>query len=73
MTLEISQIFAATNAGNLCALIGQVVTHLRILSIWRETQIALKVMLRGKPNPVFERDAAKARRPAASLVMRLKE
>jgi hypothetical protein len=61
--LEVSQIFAATNAGNLYALIGQVVTPRRILSILRETQTALKVMLRGKPNPSFERDAAKARRP----------
>ena len=62
--LEIGQIFAATNAGNLYALIGQAATPRRILSILREIQIALKVMLRGKPNPSFERDAAKARRPS---------
>lgn len=47
--LAIIQIFAAMNVGNLCALIGQVATPPRILSIWRETQIALKVMLRAKP------------------------
>jgi len=62
--LEISQIFAATNAGNQYALIGQAVTPRRILSILREIQIALKVMLRGKSNSSFEMDAAKARRPS---------
>jgi hypothetical protein len=63
--LEKSQIFAATNAGNLYALIGRVGIPRHILSILRETQIALKVMLRGKPNPALKRDAAKARRPLA--------
>ena len=50
----IIQIFAATNAGSLYALIGQVVTPPHILSIWREIQIALKVMLRDKPNPTLK-------------------
>ena len=62
--LAITQIFAATNAGNLYALIGQAVTPLHILSIWRETLIALKVMLRGEPNPALKRDAP-LERPSA--------
>ncbi len=54
--LEITQIFAVTNVGNLYAPIGQAVTPLHILNILRETQIVLKVMLRGKPNSTLKRD-----------------
>ena len=69
--LETTQIFAATNAGNLYVLIGQVVTPLHILSIWKEIQIVLKVMLRSKPNPTlkfapFGRWDAPSARPLAA-------